>query len=230
MTTSDSMSSMRITPVSAPVREQVVMKLRAALQEGRFQPGDRISDREICDLTGASRTSVREAIRQLETEGLLFTVANKGTMVAGLDAKQASDLYRVRARLEGLAAQLFTEAADEESRMALKQGLSDLKAAYESDDKPKMLSAKKSFYAALLRGAGNETLTDTLGRLHARVHQFRAVSLSRAGRASESVSELEQMVAAIDSGDGAAAADVAERHVAAAHDAAVEVLSRLESP
>ena len=88
---------------------------------------------------------MREALRQLEAEGLLTTVPNRGLVVAVLTAKQASDIYAIRAQLEGLAAQLFTQQADSSSRASLKESLADLKAAYASHDQDRMLSAKRCF-------------------------------------------------------------------------------------
>ena len=89
-----------------------------------------------------------------------------------------------------------------------------------------MLSAKRCFYEALLKGTDNEILFDTLNRLYARIHQLRTVSLSRPGRPTQSIAELEELVSAIDRDDAAAAAQIAARHVTAAHEAAVEILSQ----
>jgi GntR family transcriptional regulator, trigonelline degradation regulator len=92
--------SMKVSNVAAPVRLQVAASFRSAILSGRFQPGDRLIEKDLCDLTGASRTSVREALRQLETEGLVQLVPNKGPIVASIDPKQARSIYQVRAVLE----------------------------------------------------------------------------------------------------------------------------------
>jgi DNA-binding GntR family transcriptional regulator len=91
--------SMKVSNVAAPVRLQVAASFRSAILSGRFQPGDRLIEKDLCDLTGASRTSVREALRQLETEGLVQLVPNKGPIVASIDPKQARSIYQVRAVL-----------------------------------------------------------------------------------------------------------------------------------
>jgi len=98
--------SMKISSVAAPVRRQVVTSFRSAIVSGRFQPGDRLIEKELCDLTGASRTSVREALRQLETEGLVELISNKGPVVASTDMNQAPSVYQVRLALESLAMKL----------------------------------------------------------------------------------------------------------------------------
>jgi len=66
--------SMRIAAVAAPVRQQVAEALRGAITSGRFAPGQRLVEKDLCELTGVSRASVREALRQLETEGLIETL------------------------------------------------------------------------------------------------------------------------------------------------------------
>jgi DNA-binding GntR family transcriptional regulator len=95
--------SMKISSVAAPVRRQVVTSFRSAIVSGRFQPGDRLIEKELCDLTGASRTSVREALRQLETEGLVELISNKGPVVASTDMNKARNVSQVRLALESLA-------------------------------------------------------------------------------------------------------------------------------
>src|SRR6187399_1033212 len=123
-------NSMRISSVAAPVRQQVLASFRSAILSGRFQPGDRLIEKELCELTGASRTSVREALRQLETEGLVDMVPNKGPIVASIDPQQARSIYQVRAALESLAGSLFaTNATPAQIRM-LEGAVADLSAAY----------------------------------------------------------------------------------------------------
>ena len=74
----------RIATVAAPVRSQVVEMLRAAITSGQFAPGQRLIEKDLCDLMGVSRPSVREALRQVESEGLIVTIANRGPTVSQL--------------------------------------------------------------------------------------------------------------------------------------------------
>lgn len=217
--------SLRITPVAAPIREQVLANLRGAVLDGRFGPGQRLVERELCELTGASRSSVREALRQLESEGLVETVPNRGIVVARVSAKDAADLYGVRAALESLAARLFTERAGPDLRRQLDDALERIASAAAAHDHAAMLAAKRRFYDVLLRGADNDYLLDMLSRAHARVHQLRATSLSRPGRPQESVAELRDLVDAVNRSDAEAAARAAGLHVAAAPRAAADLLA-----
>ncbi len=216
--------SMQIVRVAAPVRSQVVEHLRRAIIEQRFPPGRRLAERELCELTGVSRTSVREALRQLEAEGLVTSVANRGTFVAGLTASEALEIYEVRAALEPVAARAFVERAGEAQVHALREALEGLRRA--QGDVPSLVQAKTRFYDILFEGAGNGHLRSILGGLHARVTALRDLSLSQAGRPARSLDELERLVTAIERRDGGAAARAAERHVHAARRVAITALAK----
>ena len=92
--------------ISGDLRRLVEDKLRGAIASGRFQPGQRLVERELCELVGVGRTSIREALRQLEAEGLVHSIPNRGPVVSTISVAEARELYAVRALLEGDAAEL----------------------------------------------------------------------------------------------------------------------------
>src|SRR5271167_1412107 len=103
-------SSLAAIPKSAaPLRKQVLDELRQSIISGRLSPGERLVERELISMMGVSRTVIREALRQLESEGLVAIIPNKGPIVRTLTWEEAQDLYAIRAVLEGLAARLFVE-------------------------------------------------------------------------------------------------------------------------
>ena len=106
-------SALRVSKDHETLREKTVERLREALLNQFFAPGDRLIERELCELTGVSRTSVREALRLLESEGLIETIPNRGPIVASLSAEDAQYIYEVREALEGLAGRLFAERASD---------------------------------------------------------------------------------------------------------------------
>src|SRR5277367_656435 len=89
---------------AAPLRRQVLEELRSSIISGRLLPGARLIERELIAMMGVSRTVIREALRQLEAEGLVSNIPNKGPIVRELTIEEAKDLYAIRAVLEGLAA------------------------------------------------------------------------------------------------------------------------------
>lgn len=197
---------------AAPIREQVAAILRDAIVNMELLPGQVLVERELCEMTSASRPSVREALRQLESEGLVESRSGRGTMVATPTREQAKYLYEVRAELEGMAAALFAERAGEQQRAALSACFDEVEAAARSG-RGDMLAAKNSLYQVLIAGAANPILSEMLGGLQRRVSRLRALTLASPGRMEASLSEIRDIMDAIDARDADAARQAAVAHV-----------------
>jgi GntR family transcriptional regulator, trigonelline degradation regulator len=211
--------SLRVERAPAPIRSRVLDNLRQAILDRKLAPGQRLIERELVELTGVSRTSIREALRELAAEGLVTTIPNKGTIVAQVSVEEARQLYQVRAVLEGLAGRLFVENATDAQRRALATSFRAVERAA-SKDSSIWLAAKDKFYDILFEGGGNEALRAISSQLHARINLLRSLSLTRPGRALEAVAELADIVAAVAANDAEAAAKACSRHVDNAGEAA----------
>ncbi|MBE7734288.1 GntR family transcriptional regulator [Devosia faecipullorum] len=198
---------------ASTLRHSVTESIRQAIAVGRFGAGDRMPEKDLCDMTGVSRTLVREALRQLESEGLVTVIAHKGPVVATISAEQAIGIYQVREVLEGLAAELFATRARDTHRKALHIAFEAVRRAYETGDVLTRLAAKNRFYDCLIQGSGNEALGALLHMLNARAMILRGRSLQMPARSEESLRELEQIIAALDAHDGAEARRLAVFHV-----------------
>ena len=223
--------TLELQRLAAPLRQQVLDALRQAIIDGRLAPGARLTERELTEMMHVSRTVIREALRQLESEGLIAIIPNKGPVVRSLTLPEAKDLYQIRAVLEGLAARRFTEHAADEHVKRLAQSLEVVVGAYASGDAQQVLETKNRFYDVLFEGAGSQTLFTMLGTLHARIWRWRALGLSHpersAQRSKESIRNLRAMLAAIRKRD----ADAAERITRdEANRAAAEVMRLLTAP
>jgi DNA-binding GntR family transcriptional regulator len=177
-------------------------------------------------MTGVSRTLVREALRQLESEGLIEVVAHRGPIVARVTPEQAEGVYQVRIELEGLASQLFAERAGAAQRAALVAAFDAVKQSYGSSEAAVRLNAKNRFYECLIEGSGNAALGITLRMLNSRVTLLRATSLQAPGRMQASLAELQLLMDALLAGDGRAARAAATQHVQNAAAAAIALLRR----
>ncbi len=218
----------RIERTAASLRQQVIERLREAVISGSLSPGQRLTERELTESLGVSRTVVREALRQLEAEGLIEVIPNKGPVVRALTAEEAEDIYRIRAVLQGLAARQFVAHATPAQIAALEDALEDVVAAYKAGDAERTVDTKTRFYELLSDGAASETLSSMLQTLHARMWRWRALGLAHpqrsAARSRESLDNLRAIVAAIENGNS----DEAERLTRAeANQAAEEVLRLL---
>jgi DNA-binding GntR family transcriptional regulator len=214
----------QISRVAAPLRQQVVELLRRAIVNFDYAAGERLVERKLCERFDVSRTVVREALRQLESEGLVAMVANRGPVVASVSESDAESLFEVRAVLEALAGRLFARRATPVQRAVLKQRLAAVESAFADGELTTVLPAKDAFYEALLDGADNEVIRTTLLTVHARVSLLRGLSLQAEGRAPQTLRELRAIVRAAVNGDEEAAWAACEAHVQAAAAVAFERL------
>lgn len=210
---------------AAPLRSDVVDALRKAIIDGRLAPGARLIERELIDLTGVSRTVIREALRQLESESIVETIPNKGPIVRRLTRAEAEDLYLIRSVLEGLAARMFVANAGPKDIVALKDAIDRTAAAYRDSAADVILAVKNEFYNILFAGAGSETLSSMIGTLYARIWRWRALGLGHPnrspGRSKQSVAALRKLYDALKARDGELAEKIARQE---AMNAAAEIM------
>jgi DNA-binding GntR family transcriptional regulator len=216
--------------VSAPLREQVITALRQAILDFQLKPGQRLVERELIEQLGVSRTTIREALRELTSEGLVTVVPQRGAMVSAPSLADAVDLYEVRASLESLVTQRFVERATDEEIERLRATIDELAVVSDnSHDIREILAAKDKFYTVLIAGARSAALQQLLEGIQARVQVLRATSLSEAGRSLEVVRELRAVVAAIADRDAEKASRLCAEHVRKASVTALHSLRESEA-
>lgn len=222
------LSMMQVQRVAAPLRQQAVEVLRTAVADGRFAPGERLIERELCELMGVSRTIVREALRQLESEGLIEVAPNRGPVVSIVSCAEAREIYQIRQVLEPLACRLCAEQVDDHVRRRLRSAFRKLTDVYKAGDWADLLRAKDEFYDAVFDGAGSATLRRTIELMQVKIKQLRVVSLAVPGRAGESLKDIAAIVDAICDGDPARAWSAAEAHIGRAAENALATLGTAE--
>lgn len=214
--------------VAAPLRQQVLDELRRAIIDGEIPPGSRLIERDLCARMGVSRTVVREVLRQLESEGLVGMIPNRGPFVRSLSLDEARELYAIRAVLEGLAARIFVTQASAEQVDRLQHTVEAVEFAYAGGDAKQVIAAKNEFYAVLFEAARGEVLSSMTASLHARISRWRALGLTHpersADRSAQSVEGLKQLAAAIAARDAERAENLARTE---AENAAAEVFRLL---
>lgn len=219
-----SASEFKVQRVASVLRHSVTESIRNAILVGRFKPGERLPERELCEMTGVSRTLVREALRQLESEGLIVVIPHRGPVVERLTPEQAVGIYQVREELEGLACQLFAEQGSDAHLEALQDAFKALKEALLNGSPLEQVSTKNAFYHVLMEGAGNEALTTTLRLLNSRVMLLRSTSMQAPGRAKKSVAELSDLLDALVARNARAARKAGSLHVRNASQVAISIL------
>ncbi len=215
-------SSSTIARVAAPLRQELLGHIRAAIASAEYKPGERLVERVLCEKYGVSRTVVREALRHLEAEGLVTIVPNRGPVVTVLSRSNTEGLFEVRAALEALAAERFAQRATAEERAELEASCEVVAAAYASDDVESWIRAKDAYYDVLLTGAHNELIRGTVLGLHSRIQVMRGRSLSAPDRRLASLDEIREITALAVAGKASEAAIKARAHVERAALAAFE--------
>ena len=191
------MSSLKpVVQEAAPLRRKISASLRDAMTSGALPPGTRLVEKDLCQDLGVSRTALREALRELEAEGLLER-GTRGVMVAGVTVEEARNVYAVRAALEGLVAEQFARHAEEADFHALSDVVSAISRAYREQDFGSILSQKDRFYEVLCIGARNHVVLDLLNRLNSKINRLRSLSRSDPDRGPQSLREIESILAAL---------------------------------
>jgi DNA-binding GntR family transcriptional regulator len=207
---------LRIERTDRLLRDRVTDKVREAILRGDLEPGRRLTERELGELTGVSRTSLREALRSLQAEGLVERSEARGVQVAVLSESVVSELYDVRAALEPAAVELFVRNASDEQVRQLVDAFKPM-----PDDADAQLDSSRRFYRVLLAGAENSILEQMFKSIYSRIHSARRLSLSTPGRAEASANEIREVTRLIQERDARGAAASARRHVLAARAAAL---------
>lgn len=208
---------MRVVTIAAPLRHQVIEGLRDAISGGKYKPGERLTERELCDLFGVSRTSIREALRQLEAEGIVTMLPHRGPIVAPIDLKDAENIYGVRAALEALCVSQFATRSTHEERVELVRIADDIRAVAKSGGAvSEFLAVKKRFYDVLLNGTDNALAAGMIRAIHARASVLRATTLSSPMRMINSAEETYSIAVHLLMGDVNSAHAEMIRHIESA--------------
>jgi DNA-binding GntR family transcriptional regulator len=189
----------------APLRDKIISALRGAVETGELAPGVRLVERDLCERLGVSRTSLREALRELVAEGVLTPGERRGLVVTEITLAEAQAAYSLRSVIQALIAEQFVERASEAARAELSKITKTLVAEYRRGDIVRILEAKRAFYAQLCAGAENMLAFNLIERLCLRVGSVRTRATGRTERNAMSIKEIERISAAIEQRDQAAA-------------------------
>ena len=182
---------------SGSLRGKVFNLLQNDILDGKYQPGDSLIETRLSDELGVSRTPIREAIRQLELEGLVQAIPNKGAVVTGISAKDIEDIYTIRMAVEGLAARWAAEKITSGELEELKEAV-DLEEFYtQKNDTTHLLKFDSMFHEIIYKASKSKPLMHTLSTFHHYVQRARSASLSSPGRAQKVLEEHKVILQAI---------------------------------
>jgi len=203
--------------------------LRQAILNLVLKPGERLIERELCEMTGVSRTSLREGLRELESEGLVKNIPYKGLVVATVDVQEARNIYDVRSQLEGLLGRYSAEKRTGDDLARLKANFDEVRQVVATGEFTDLIRLKSEFYQILMGITDNPILSDIVSNLQGRVAQFRVTVMTRQDRVQPSIEEMEAILDAIEKQDPARAEVACIAHVRNAGDLVIELLEAAES-
>lgn len=195
------------------LRGRVFNKIREDILSGKYSENEELKETSIGNLLGVSRTPVREALRQLELEGLVTIIPNKGAYVNGITKKDIQDIYVIRSYLEGLCAKWACEHITKEQIDKLEEivYLSEFHARKEHHEQ--ILSLDNQFHQLIYEASNSKILHHVLTDFHHYVERVRKITLASESRAMNSNKEHTAILEAIRQRDGERAEALAHEHI-----------------
>ncbi|MDD4565000.1 MAG: GntR family transcriptional regulator [Eubacteriales bacterium] len=138
------------------------INLRKDILQGRLQQGEKLTEQKICDEYGISRTPVREAFRQLEMEGFIETIPNRGAFVRGFSSQDVQDMYELRKAYEILAIKWAIDRITDEEFDKLEEAFEFMEFYTQKKDAEKMLNINMSFHEMIYKASHNQILYNIL--------------------------------------------------------------------
>jgi len=196
------------------LREKILETIREAILKGDLKPGEKVAEPELAERFGISRTPIREAFRQLESEGYLTVIPRKGAVVAALSERDVQEYYAVKSILEGYAAELAATNLSGKELAKLESINDKLKKLEKEGDVKSFYKIHHEFHETFLKAADNSKLYELIMQLGQKFSRLRMASLSVGGRMAISVAEHEKLLEAFRQHDGKAAEELVKKTAA----------------
>ena len=211
------------------IQARVIAEMRRRIISGDLPPDVNLSELALAEEFGVSRTPVREAFKQLQTEGLVEIRPRVGTFVTTPSRREITELFEMKELLEGAAARLLAQRGRVPELDRLEENLREADAAVQRDDTARYAELVQEFHDLLIVGSDNRKLEAHYRTLINQLAYPRLVttSLSQPGRPAQSDQEHHRVVELIAAKDGDSAERVMREHVRASRQA---VLARLPLP
>jgi len=210
------------------LRGRVFKKLRDDILSGYYQENEELREVAIGEELGVSRTPVREAFRQLELEGLIKIVPNKGAYVTGISASDVADIYEIRSLLEGLCARWATEKITKEKIEEMEETILLSEFHLSKNHYDQLIELDNRFHMQLYEACGSKMLFHLLKDFHQYVQKERQQTLSNHERSAAAVAEHKSIMEAIRDGNAELAEKLADKHICNAYENMIKQLQYMK--
>lgn len=210
-------ATVRATSLGKLVRDDVL----GMILRGEIRPGERINEPDVASRLGVSRVPVREALRELESSGLVEARKHAGVFVRKLGDEEVRSLYELRALLDGFAGRRAAQLPPERrSRLAdaLDASVARMEEATHAEHVSAYYSENLRFHWLMVEAADNAALTETYRNIVQKLHLSRLTNLSHGMGRLASVADHREIAAALRAGDAALCESLVASHVDRAHE------------
>lgn len=208
-----------------PMREIVFEKIKGAIYEGRLKKEDRLVESTIAENLGVSRTPVREALRQLESEGLVKNYPRRGAVVQGISIEDAVEIYDLREVLEGLMARKTCENISDGEIRELRKILLRMRDSIDGKDFEYYLDLHRDYNQLLMNNCKSQRLISMINNIHEYLASLRGITLTTKDRREEAYHEHVGIVEALEQRDAQRVEVLARDHAVNAKKAFLDSVS-----
>ncbi|ONI40687.1 GntR family transcriptional regulator [Candidatus Epulonipiscium fishelsonii] len=196
-----------------PLRNVVFQTIRKAILEGELQPGERLMETQLAEKLGVSRTPIREAIRKLETEGLIIITPRKGAQVAPFTQKEIADVLEVRGTLEALAVRLACKRITPKNFLKLDLVITEYEYAVQHKDVNLMIQKDIEFHDIIFAATQNEKLIQMFNNIREQVLRYRITYLKNVTDGAQVLLEHRDIFKSLELKNEEIAAQLITRHI-----------------
>lgn len=199
--------------IQKPLRELVYLELKHKILTGEIKARTRLMEIDLAERMNVSRTPIREAIRELATDGLVIIEPRRGAYVSDISIQNMLDIFEIREDLEGLAAGLAAQRITEEEKLALSKMYRLYEMAVEARDKEEIVEYDEKFHNFIVRCSRNNVLIELSRQVQELSMRFRYLYYDDGNVFERIPKEHKHVMEAIVAGDAEKARREAEAHI-----------------
>ncbi|SNY98764.1 GntR family transcriptional regulator [Halomonas sp. hl-4] len=192
---------------------EVADRIGDLIEHGELAPGERISEKQLCEKFGVSRTPLREALKVLATEGLIELLPNRGARVVRLTFKKVKDTYDLMAALEGLSGELACQYISDAEIADIRRLHEEMLTHYRNRELMPYFEVNRQIHESILAASRNDVLQEMYSNLSQRVKRVRYSKKMTQTFWSQAVQDHENMMAALEKRDGRLLGQILRDHL-----------------
>ncbi|MCL4459919.1 MAG: GntR family transcriptional regulator [Chloroflexi bacterium] len=213
-----------VAPSSRLLKQRAYEIIKEKIINCELKPGNPIVEGELAAALGVSRTPIREALQQLQDDGLVILAPHKGAYISDLDVDDVTEIFQIREALEGMVARLAAERITPDSLAELEKIVALLDEAIRENSVELAFKADNQFHALLLETAGNRRASRIIHKLNGQIHRLRFISASIPSRIPVSMQEHKDIAQAIKSRDAHLAEQLMKHHIRQTYNNVVQLI------